>query len=91
MDTILMLFKLDLGIRNTAKDPYYVKKIEACIDELERRIPTLDVENTEDAMLIADYAAWQYRNREQSNTLSENLKQRIRDRIIKKRSEGIVV
>lgn len=83
----LELLKMDMGIKNTSKDSYYIALIEASKKELERKgIKFDEKESVEDAMLIADYAAWKYRKREENVPLSANLNLRIRNRIVSARA-----
>lgn len=84
----LELLKLDLGVKNTSKDGYYNALIESSKLELERKGIEFDERaSVEDAMLIADYAAWKYRKREENVPLSENLQLRIRNRIVSARAK----
>lgn len=84
--TVLQLFKLDLGIKNASKDAYFESLITASAQELERKGIQLDKNCVEDAMLLADYAAWNYRKREENVPLPTNLVQRIRNRIVSVRA-----
>lgn len=84
----LELFKLDLGIKNNAKDDYFKTRIAAAQKELEEKGVYINCANVEDAMLIADYAAWIYRKRQDDAPLPVNLKLRIKNRVIKRRAKG---
>jgi len=83
---ILTLFKVDLGIIHTARDDYFTKLIEGSIKEIERRGIELDSTSTDDQMLVADYAAWTYRKRQENIPLPHNINLRLRNRIVRKRS-----
>lgn len=86
MDAILELLKLDLGVTHTKRDAYFVSLINGVIATIERRV-TINVDEVEDQMLVADYAAWQYRHRQEDLPISKNLQQRLRDRIVKARAD----
>lgn len=85
---ILGLFKQDMGIRGNAKDAYFKTLIESSKRELERKGIKLDATSVDDAMLVSDFAAWNYRKRQENVPLPANLQDRIRNRIIRRRSEG---
>lgn len=88
MDTVLELFKVDLGIIQDKRDGYFKAMIGAARVALESKGFTLDLEKVEDQILLSDYAAWCYRKRQENVPLSNNLKWRIRNRIIKVRGEA---
>lgn len=84
---VLSLFKLDLGVTSTSRDPLYLKKIEASDKELKSKgISTLE-EDAEDMILLLDYALWMYQKKGENVGLPANLQTRIRDRIVKNRSK----
>jgi hypothetical protein len=85
LDTILNLLKLDLGITHALRDAYLIKAIESSIQEIQRRGITLDLNQSDDQMLISDYAAWTYRKRQEDAPLANNIQHRLRNRIIKER------
>lgn len=86
MDAILSLLKIDLGITHTAKDEYFEKLLISAKGEITAKGITIDETNTEDMMLISDYAAWRYRKRNEDVGMPQNLEWRIRNRIVKARS-----
>lgn len=86
----LDLLKNDLGIIHTKRDEYYYALLHSVNKELSERGIHLDMENIEDQMLLSDYAAWKYRNREKNVELAKNLKIRIMNRKVKGRAEGHV-
>ena len=86
IETVLVLFKSDIGVSHRLRDPYFEKLIAAAHVELEKKGLTLDCDSIEDQMLIADYAAWQYRHRAENVGLARNVELRIRNRIVKERS-----
>lgn len=94
MEQLLALLKNDLGIKSTSKDDYFNKYLESRKKELEDKGISFDLEsedNIDDLMLISDYAAWMYRNRSENTSIPNNLLNRIRNKVTKKRSSyGIV-
>jgi hypothetical protein len=85
MNTLLNLLKLDLGITHAIRDAFFIQLIQGSIKEMERRGITLDKTSADDQMLIVDYAAWQYRKRQEDAPLANNIQHRIRNRIIAER------
>ena len=90
METVLQMFKIDLGISHTLRDTYFNSFLLAQQKELDAKKITLDLTLTEDVMLLSDYAAWNYRNRSEDVGLAKNLQLRIRNRIIKGRAANVV-
>ena len=93
MNTLLNLFKIDLGITHSLRDAFFIQLIQGSIKEIQRRGITLDQTKADDQMLIVDYAAWQYRKRQEDAPLASNIQHRIRNRIIKERiakQDGII-
>lgn len=90
METLLEMLKIDLGIVHNKRDEYLKNCIRGTIGELNRKGIELDVENMpiDDLMLVVDYTAYNYRNRDNNVMLSNNLLYRIRNRILKERSKG---
>lgn len=86
METILLLFKIDLGVTHDKRDTYFNALINSCVKELKGKGVALDFEDVEDQMLVSDYALWRYRNRQQNVSLSNNLQLRIRNAIVKGRA-----
>ena len=87
METILSLFKIDLGITHNLRDSFFIQLIKSSIEEIERRGITLNLQAADDQMLIVDYAAWTYRKRLEDIPLANNIQHRLRNRIIKERIE----
>jgi len=85
MDTLLHLFKIDMGITHTLRDAFFISLLNATIEEIERRGISLDKTAADDQMLIVDYAAWTYRKRQENIPLANNIQHRLRNRIIKER------
>ena len=86
METVLTLFKIDLGITHTLRDDFFMPLLQAAQKEIEGKGITLILEDVEDQILLSDYAAWKYRKRQEDVGMSQNLTNRIRNRIVKARS-----
>lgn len=91
MDVILQLLKTDLGICHNKRDEYFKKLIESCRLELKDKGIIIDENNTADVMLLADYAAWEYRKRTEDVPMAQHLKHRIRNRLVKGRANNVTV
>ena len=89
MDTVLKLLRLDLGISHDKRDDFLKPLIESSKVEIEQKGIGLDLSLVEDQMLLSDYAAWRYRKRTEDVPMSNNLRQRIRDRTIKRRAGNV--
>jgi hypothetical protein len=86
METVLELLKTDLGITHKLRDEFFTSMLQAMQKEIEGKGITLDLTDVEDQMLLSDYAAWTYRKRQEDAGMSQNLTNRIRNRIVKARS-----
>ncbi|MGN1473679.1 MAG: hypothetical protein ACI4WZ_06365 [Eubacteriales bacterium] len=87
VETALMLFKVAIGVTHNKRDIYFRSMLHATADELEGRGVHLDLNETEDSMLLSDYAEFNYRNRDGEKTLPKNLDIRIKNRKAKGRAE----
>lgn len=85
MDNVLILLKIDLGITHNLRDAYFIQLIQGSEKEIEKKGVRLDLNAADDQMLLADYAAWTYRKRQEDIPLANNIQHRIRNRIIKER------
>jgi hypothetical protein len=85
MDIILNLLKLDLGIQHNLRDAFFIQLVKGTIGEIEKRGIKLDLNNASDQMLVSDYSAWVYRKRQEDLPLANNIKTRLRNRIIEER------
>jgi hypothetical protein len=85
LDTVLNLFKLDLGVTHNLRDAYFISLLQGCKKEIERRGITLDLNSADDQILLTDYSAWSYRKRQEDAPLANNLQHRLRNRIIAER------
>lgn len=81
----LNLLKQDLGIAHAKRDEYLTRMLNSCYEELKARGVELFQSNIEDEMLLADFAAWRYRNRDKDVPLANNLMIRIRNKQTKGR------
>lgn len=89
METMLTLLKTDLGIKHNKRDEYFRTLIGSTIARLERKgITSKSSDDLDYTLLVADLAAWSYRNRQVNMPMAENLKQRIRDRIVENRADA---
>ena len=82
--TLLELLKLDLGFKHTARDLQLNALISSSEKELTRKGLTLDMTQVDDQMLVSDYAAWSYRNRQEYHPLPRYIQIRIHNRAIQK-------
>jgi hypothetical protein len=85
MDTIINLLKLDLGIQHNLRDAFFIQLVKGTIGEIEKRGIKLNLNDASDQMLISDYSAWVYRKRQEDIPLANNIKARLRNRIIEER------
>ena len=87
---VLELLKTDLGITITKRDTYFKSLLDAAKGELDRKGIAMDYETSDidDIFLLVDYAAWNYRKRLEGAPLSENLRIRIHNRIMRNRARG---
>lgn len=88
MDVILELFKLDLGVTHNLRDEIFNNLLYACRGEIERRGIALDLNRTDDKLLLCDYALWQYRKRNEDVSLPQNIQMRIKNRVMRRRSNA---
>jgi hypothetical protein len=85
METLLNLFKIDLGITHDVRDSFFLELLKSSMGEIERKGITLDLTRSDDSMLVVDHALWTYRNRQEDVGLSRNIQLRIRNRIVEER------
>lgn len=86
MEQALKLLKAQIGIKSTIRDEFYKALLQSSAKEIERKVK-LNLEEIDDIMLLVDYADWMNKKRNTGEPMPENIKDRIRDRKIKKRSE----
>jgi len=87
MQTVLEMLKVDLGISHQSRDVYLNNVIQGCVEELKDKGIMLHLEQTDDAMLLSDYAAWRYRKRTEDVPLAKNLDLRIKNARTKERAK----
>lgn len=88
MDTVLQLIKVRLNRADSALDDYLSSRIEAARDELEHKGVSLDLTVTEDCVFLADFAVWQYLNRDKAGAMPEWLRLALRERFLRNRGDG---
>ncbi len=87
MTTALELFKLDLGISHSKRDRYFLQLLKSAENEIKGKGISINLEKSDDLLLVVDFALWRYRKRTEDVPLSKNIQQRIRDRIVKERAK----
>lgn len=85
MTNAFSLLKQDLGISHNKRDDYLTHLLETCLAELSDRGVSIEEGCIDDIMLLSDYAAWRYRNRDKDVPLANNLIVRIRNKQTKRR------
>ena len=88
INEVLKLLKLDLGIKSTAKDDYYIAFLQSNANELENSGAKLELSKTEDKLLLSDYCAWLIRHKETGEEMPKHLECRINNRKIKGRAKA---
>ena len=88
MEQALKLLKIDLGISHDKRDEYFIALLSAVEKELCRQNIVLDLSAVDDLLLLTDYAAWQYRKRQDDQVLPNNLRLRINNRKVRGRVEN---
>ena len=83
----LDLLKADLGISHNKRDEYFTSLLTANEEELASKGIKLDEDRTSDVVLLAEYTAFNYRNRDTENEMPKNLALRIKNRKMKARCE----
>lgn len=86
MVDVLTLFKIDIGVSHNKRDTLFLSIIEASKKEIERKGINLDIDDIEDKMLLSDYSVWVYENRREDKPLAKNIDLRIKNRIVRERS-----
>lgn len=89
IETALMLFKVAIGVTHDKRDTYFRSKLRADAAELEGRGVHLNLNETEDSVLLADYSEFNYRNRDGEKSIPQNLDIRIRNRKTKGRANHV--
>lgn len=89
--TVLGIVKARLNrlASDTSLDEYLKARIAAADKEFERSGIVLVKDDADDAMLLADYTAWRYSNRDQSGAMPEWLRLARRERWLKGRVPNV--
>lgn len=85
MEEILQRFKTSLGIKNEAKDSYFLERISAEIEELSAQGIEIDDSKDADIQLVADIVEFNYLNAEKPAPLPPFITSRIARRKTKAR------
>ena len=72
---------------DTTLDDYLTTRIHAAIGEIEATGITLN-DNIQDMMLVVDYTAWSYANRDKNTGMPEWLRLRRRERWLQEGADG---
>lgn len=84
---ILALYKQMLGITHTITDERLEVELSATEEELNRKGCNINTDDIDDMLLVVDYATWEHQHRIDGQPLPNNILLRIRNRIIRARSE----
>lgn len=87
--TVLEIVKARLNrlASDTSLDEYLKTRIKAADAELERIGIKLVADNVADEVLLSDYVAWRYQNRDKDTGMPEWLRLARRERWLKERTE----
>ena len=80
--TILSILKIDLKISANSYDTYLERLISLASSAISAEGISLDQDNINDNMLIAQYAAWLYRKRDEDVGLPRYLRWQLNNRLI---------
>lgn len=80
MDTILDIVKARLGRMDTELDTVLQTRISASIEKLRDQYGIHVQPTASDNVLVADYTAWTYKNRDQKDDMPKWLWQDLKDR-----------
>lgn len=81
MDTVVELLAYDLQIINSdARETYLTALANTAKTQIEGRGITLDLTQTPDCILVAEYAAWLYRSRDSGTGMPEMLRIQLNNR-----------
>jgi len=93
MDPILEIVKARLGRLDTVLDDYFRARIEAAQEELRETGIHVRPYSQRDMVLVADYVAWKYQNRDKPDAMPLWLKTVRRERWLQdpglRRKEGL--
>ena len=78
---LLAALKIDLGIVTTAYDERLAEYLNAAKTEIKRQGATLDLTDTDDAMLVVQYASWMWRKRDTGEGMPRMIRYALNNRI----------
>lgn len=78
---LLPALKIDLGLVTNAYDSRLTEYIEAAKTEIGRQGATLDLTDTDDAMLVVQYASWMWRKRDTGEGMPRMIRYALNNRI----------
>lgn len=81
-EQMLAMLKIDLGITATAYDERLAQYLKTAQDEIEREGATLSPsDDTADANLVIQYAAWMWRKRDTGEGMPRMIRWQINNRL----------
>lgn len=83
----LNLFKMELGVTHDKRDSLYLHILEAGRKEMGRWGILLNLEDTDDLILLVDYTLWAYEKKE--HIMPFHIRQRILNRQIRERASRV--
>ena len=81
MTELLAALKIDLGLVTTAYDDRLTAYLNAAKTEIERQGATLDLTDTDYAMLVVQYASWMWRKRDTGDGMPRMIRYALNNRI----------
>lgn len=78
---LLTALKIDLGLVTDAYDSRLTEYIEAAKKEIGRQGATLDLTDTDDKMLVVQYASWMWRKRDTGEGMPRMIRYALNNRI----------
>lgn len=92
-DTVLGIVKARLNrlASDTSLDQYLTQRIEATDRELARTGITLESDDVEDQVFLADMVVWQHQNRDKQSGMPEWLRMRRRERWLQQSQRNEVI
>lgn len=90
VNTALLMVKTRLNrlSTDTSLDDYLIQRIQGAQEELNRMMRADLDDSTADLLLLVDFTVWQYQNRDQSGAQPAWLRQRLRERFLRKGGAG---
>ena len=78
---LLTALKIDLGLVTNAYDSRLNEYIDAAKTEIKRQGATLDLTDTDDAMIVVQYASWMWRRRDTGEGMPRMVRYALNNRI----------